>query len=429
MDLEVVKSACLLPSIMKRLEDNLLALEVKAILDIGINDNLLMDALTFNKSNVPTTMEAMVLYGVDFLNLMVLFIPYLGGSQSSIRPSYLQSNKYLTDLAQRLGISNRINARDLDKGWVPPNFFVNELGRTSHHKAKSLVDTMEAILGAALLSGGESLGIQCLISFGIWPESINAWPQILRSLSFVSCYTYEQGLNQTSLTHLEATIGYKFYYQTNVKNMMLKSSSGVLSTIVKLDELLFKFTATRFLIEKFPCLFPGFYNNQIDLFRSPDSYTVFQSLADVISGVQGVLTGVKSVYHGFIILKKLIKSVFLDSHLHFSEIHRLFHPIYASILANGFHNPCINPDKANITVARLFFQARCCGLKAVYSEPSATGEFTCRLLIHNQTYITEVGNSKTKALYQALKSFIINHPNPDFIKGLCNCKNVGSIAN
>ncbi|KAJ9063473.1 Dicer-like protein 1 [Entomophthora muscae] len=183
MALDVLHSVCLFPSILKRLEDNLIALEVKEILEMDkLQDDLLMEALTLESAELAFNLHRLQFLGESFLNLMMGFVSLLNHENIKFCYNRHAPNNCLSDLVYNLDIHRRLIGASLNRPWIPPTF--SRFNQENHFQctAKDVADVLGAILGAALLSGGEAMGIQCLISFGLWPRGVNSWPRILETL-------------------------------------------------------------------------------------------------------------------------------------------------------------------------------------------------------------------------------------------------------
>ncbi|KAI0216104.1 Dicer-like protein 1 [Massospora cicadina] len=423
MPLDVLRSAYLLPSLMKRLQDNLLALEVKAILGLTrLREDLLLEALTLEGAKLPLSMKRLEFLGDTFLNLMVNFIPLLNHEQVAINSNYHASNQCLSDLACDLGIPARLIGRPLTPSWVP-SFATSGGGEAFLCKRKRVADAMEAILGAALLSGGEALGLRCLISFGLWPERVDTWSLILRSLTSALPPKLTVLQDSLDLQALEAQIGYQFSNAVDGATLLLSNFQSGSPCMASLGSLLFKFVATRHLIGQLPAVPPSYLCQLLAHFACPNFY--YQSNAAKLTAL--ILKVAKRGRVGLQLshlqaLHQVLRAVFVDAGLYLPRLYAIFEAVYSPLLIDHLYTSDMNLNSLKAVVLRLFYLARCCGLKVNLCYcPHITDSSLCQVSIHAQLVTVGRAGTRSEALKKALAGLLVLNAEPDFIQSRCTC--------
>lgn len=424
LELDVLKAACLLPSVLKRLEDNLLALEVKDILGLEqLQVDLLMEALTLESAELPLTMHRLEFLGDAFLNLMVGFIALLNHEDVPIRHNHHASNKCLSDLVAKLGIHHRLIGAPLDQYWHPPS-----LSRRSQRFsciAKNVADVLEAILGAAVLSGGEALGIRCLISFGLWPENVSTWPCLLHSLQRSMPHLSSPQADSVALPPLEAVVGYRFSNKTDAAGMLLDTKDGPVH-FDELGGLLFNYVATRFLVAQLPLVSSYFISCQLAHFSDPKFYQESPRIREIIRWFENASGQCETTLQSgqapleLVVIHRLLRAIFVDTRLNFPSLHRIFYTVYSPIALTRIYS-LDSPKSFKLFVARAFFLARCRSMKIKYSLDYSKF-YICSLLIHENAAVIKRAKSEYAAQNQALSAFLKLLTQPGFIEARCTCR-------
>ncbi|KAI0233919.1 Dicer-like protein 1 [Massospora cicadina] len=424
MPLDVLRSAYLLPSLMKRLQDNLLALEVKAILGLTrLREDLLLEALTLEEAQLPLSMKRLEFLGDTFLNLMVSFIPLLNREEVAIISNYHASNRCLFDLACDLGIPAHLIGRPLTPSWVP-SIAKSGGGEAFPCNRKRVADAMEAILGAALLSGGEALGLRCLISFGLWPERVDAWSLILQNLISTlppKLMVLGEGLD---LQALEAQIGYQFSDAVDGATLLLSDFQNGPPCMADLGGLLFKFVATRHLVGQLPAMPPSYLCQLLAHFACPNFYHQ-SNAANLTALILEVAErcGVGLQLSHLQALHRVLRAVFVDAGLYLPRLYAIFNALYSPLLMDHLYTLDLNLNSLKVVVLRLFYLARCCGLGINFCHYSQVmNSSLCQVSIHTQLVTVGRAGTQSGALKKALAGLLVLNAEPDFIRSRCTCR-------
>ncbi|KAJ9085311.1 Dicer-like protein 1, variant 2 [Entomophthora muscae] len=322
-----IQSACLFPSILKTLERNLLALEVRSLLGIHkLQPTLIMEALTLKCARLPKNLHWLEFLGDSFLNMMVSFVAILNKEITVTRNFHL-SNQCLYDLARPLGIDLRLDGISLTNGWRPPTYPQKPQFKCT---SKNVADAMEALLGAALLSGGESTGTQCLMSFGLWPKRVDSWPILLAQLKKYPIAALPEKCQKADLQSIEKLIGYAFVDEVAALHMILNSSSTAVCP--QLGKLLFRYAGTHYLQTRFPALPTVNISKILARISKLQASSNLPQIAHIKHSIEHALKVNKGPLNFGSILSVILRVVFIDSGLSFLCLHQVFSSLYSTTL-------------------------------------------------------------------------------------------------
>ncbi|KAJ4482678.1 hypothetical protein C8R41DRAFT_922061 [Lentinula lateritia] len=276
------RTALLLPCIMRRLDDFLLVKELNAgLLSHCVSEGLLHAAISAPSAGIEYDYERLELLGDAFLKLLssiYIFVMYPEADEASMH-NYRQAiiaNKSLLRNAVAVGLPAFIQSRPFSfKGWHPPGIssrntnedFTNikanialdddhlssaseiksETGSTAADREqsprntrrsqpvqrlgdKALADVVEAIMGAALLSGGTDVALKAAKALNLPLPGIEEWSDFGQRVEKV----FEPVLVQipsSTIKAVEAVIGCQFERpQFLVQALTHISKTGVHST-------------------------------------------------------------------------------------------------------------------------------------------------------------------------------------------------------
>ncbi|RDB22674.1 Dicer-like protein 1 [Hypsizygus marmoreus] len=218
-----LRTACLLPSILRRIDDFLLVKELNAqLFDDAISEDLLLIALSAPSSGVECDYERLELLGDAFLKYMAtiyVFVMNTSASEGNLHTArqHLISNKFLFQYARRTALPSYIQSKSFaPKLWRPPNFMTpsqpqnhapgdptpgpsedqaapivvdatterQKSKKKKKNKAqddiqwlgdKAIADVAEALIGAGYMSGGRDAALKVAKALGLPLIDIDQW--------------------------------------------------------------------------------------------------------------------------------------------------------------------------------------------------------------------------------------------------------------
>ncbi|KAJ3922820.1 hypothetical protein F5877DRAFT_87971 [Lentinula edodes] len=277
------RTALLLPCIMRRLDDFLLVKELNAgLLSHCVSEGLLHAAISAPSAGIEYDYERLELLGDAFLKLLssiYIFVMYPEADEASMH-NYRQAiiaNKSLLRNAVAVGLPAFIQSRPFSfKGWHPPEIssrntnedFTNmkanigsdddNLSSASEIKSgtgstaagreqsprktrtrsqpvqrlgdKALADVVEAIMGAALLSGGTDVALKAAKALNLPLPGIEKWSDFGQRVEKVFEHVSVE-ISSSTIKAVEAVIGCRFKRpQFLVQALTHISKTGVHST-------------------------------------------------------------------------------------------------------------------------------------------------------------------------------------------------------
>ncbi|KAJ3811921.1 hypothetical protein F5876DRAFT_88014 [Lentinula aff. lateritia] len=277
------RTALLLPCIMRRLDDFLLVKELNAgLLSHCVSEELLHAALSAPSAGIEYDYERLELLGDAFLKLLssiYIFVMYPEADEASMH-NYRQAiiaNKSLLRNAVAVGLPAFIQSRPFSfKGWHPPGISLrrtnedftdmkasigsddnnlssaseikNGTGSTAEGREqsprktrtcsrpvqrlgdKALADVVEAIMGAALLSGGTDVALKAARALNLPLPGIEKWSDFGQRVEKIFEPVSVQ-ISSSTIKAVEAVIGCQFKRpQFLVQALTHISKTGVHST-------------------------------------------------------------------------------------------------------------------------------------------------------------------------------------------------------
>ncbi|KAJ9086843.1 Dicer-like protein 1 [Entomophthora muscae] len=168
MHMPTAKSCSLLPSIIMYLDGMLLADELRTGLRLEkIHLSHFLEAMTCRSRQFPYSMGRLRFLGSSFLTLMANLAALTDSTR--INPN-MSTHVCLAQAAQKLEIDRYLSLSPHSSYWRSP-FYLQAQPEPVRCDRKTLSFAVGAIVGAAIVSGGEQLGIKALISLGLWADT------------------------------------------------------------------------------------------------------------------------------------------------------------------------------------------------------------------------------------------------------------------
>ncbi|KAI0241525.1 Dicer-like protein 1 [Massospora cicadina] len=459
---DIFLAALVLPSLLSRVDALLLAGEVKQrfhLVDVG--DRHIAEALTLPSASLPQDYERLELLGDSFLKFMAtvhLYIARPKDDEGKLHCHRIRKicNKALFQKCTQFGLAQYFNWRPLDKAkWRPPNF-VNldnpeDLALTEVRLSdKCLADVMEALLGAAVASGGELAGLRCLMNLGLCFNDVATWNSIRNMYLVPKPYCSERTL--PGLGAIQETLGYKFRDPHLLYEALTHPSAQVAGRSYQrlefLGDAVLDYLVVRFLERRCPVMPPGYLTDLKGLLVDNPTLAKVSEQAglphhlvhasDPLGNVIALLAADPgprdhALWAGTVpkafsdILESVIGAVFVDSGLDLqaaaSVMRRLALPTYRDTLSAAA-SPVSRPYKHLI---RCFNLAGCRGLTLAYTTggvselgPAHAG-VGCQLYIHRRLAAVGQGASETAARNSAACSLLHRvNSDPRILDG-CEC--------
>lgn len=296
---DIGSSLSLLPSVMHRLENLLVAIELKDMLSKSFTEGTLvsaervLEALTTEKCHERFSLERLEVLGDSFLKFAVgryLFLKHEAFDEGQLtrRRSDLVNNSNLCKLA----IKNKLQGYIRDHEFDPSQFFalgrpcsvicteqtesiihsvseVNLKNAFDHHQVrcnknhqwltkKTIADVVEALVGAFIVDSGFKAAIAFLRWFGIHIEFevsqvCHAWTASSRFMSLA---------DRISIPDIEGILGHRFHHrglilQAFVHPSFNRNGGGCYQRLEYLGDAVLDYLITSYLYSVFPDLKPG----------------------------------------------------------------------------------------------------------------------------------------------------------------------------
>ncbi|RHZ72154.1 hypothetical protein Glove_245g9 [Diversispora epigaea] len=184
----VFRSALMLPAIFTRLDSQLLELELRERFELPIGDEILLVALTTPSANMEMNYERLETLGDSFLKFCVtigLYVLFPDKHEGQLHCQRIRiiCNKKLYRSAKKLRLYEYITSLPFNRrAWRPTNMVTTlddpeVLKQKKVHDLadKTLADVVEAMLGAAYLSGQYEAALKCALAMEISLEGISEW--------------------------------------------------------------------------------------------------------------------------------------------------------------------------------------------------------------------------------------------------------------
>ncbi|KAG8218739.1 hypothetical protein J3R82DRAFT_4409 [Butyriboletus roseoflavus] len=261
------RTALLLPSIMKRIEDFLIVHELNAnLFGYSIHENLLLSAISAPSAGCEVNYERLEFFGDSFLKYLAsvyVFVTNPAQHEGALHAARQRiiNNKVLMQSADQIGLPQYIQSKPFShKLWYPPNFTVDPLSLstiadpaysgdeisvtadvlqckqdsasqeedmnasnvlkkrkkklrdenvTQWLGDKTIADVTEAIIGAAYMSGGQDNAFQGAKALQVPIPLIHQWQDFRRNTPAIPS-TPSRPLRQGTIGAVEAIIGHRF---------------------------------------------------------------------------------------------------------------------------------------------------------------------------------------------------------------------------
>ncbi|CAG8634049.1 16813_t:CDS:2 [Funneliformis mosseae] len=270
----IFRSALMLPAILTRINSQLLALELRLKMDLPIRDDLLLVALTTPSANMEMNYERLETLGDSFLKFCVtirLYVMFPDKHEGQLHCQRIRiiCNKQLYRSAKKLHIYEYITSLPFNRrAWRPTNMIttVDEpemLEQLKKHGLadKTLADVIEAMLGAAYLSGNVDAALKCAAAVEVPFDDITEWDH------FHQKNKNPPRVNQKALKCVDVEKVEKICEHT-FKNKILivealthaslpNSSTSCYQRLEFLGDAILDFMTVKYLFEKYPNGTPG----------------------------------------------------------------------------------------------------------------------------------------------------------------------------
>ncbi|GBB92187.1 hypothetical protein RclHR1_01980012 [Rhizophagus clarus] len=270
----VFRSALMLPAILTRINSQLLIRELRLKLDLPVSDQLLLTAMTAPSANMEMDYERFETLGDSFLKFVVtigLYVRFPDKHEGQLHFQRIKiiCNKQLYRSAKKLHLYEYITSLSFNRrAWRPAGMIAATDGpdmleheKTHELSDKTLADVVEAILGAAYLSGKVDAAFKCAIALEVPFDEITEWDHF---------HKYNKNLPQVKSIALrsvndkkiEEICGYTFKNKILIAEALTHASlpNSVTSCYQRLEFLgdaVLDFLTVKYLFEKYPTSSPG----------------------------------------------------------------------------------------------------------------------------------------------------------------------------
>ncbi|KAE9410383.1 hypothetical protein BT96DRAFT_961824 [Gymnopus androsaceus JB14] len=260
----IFRTALLLPCIMRRLDDFLLVKELNAgLFNHCVSDELLHATLSASSAGIEYDYERLEMLGdayLKYLSSIYVFVVHPKADEGSMH-NYRQSiisNKSLLKNAVAVGLPAFIQARPLNS--LEKTLFKSKLATSddeeTHHKSymtgtsrhkrkkhhslqrfgdKAIADVAEAIMGAALLSGGTDAALKVTKALKVPLPEIEEWSDFSRKAHAPLAPVSSQ-IKGSTIKAVEAIIGSHFKQPELLIHVLSRTSkTGAESTYERLE--------------------------------------------------------------------------------------------------------------------------------------------------------------------------------------------------
>lgn len=405
---------------MKQLDANLIACDVKDQLGVErLRVDLLMESLTLEGARLPVSLHRLEHLGDTFINLMCSLNAVMKRASVAVCNNYFTTNTCLYDIAIRLGLHHQLNGTPLDASWTPPTF-PGALPIVC--KAKHIADVVEAIVGAALVSGGETTGIQCLIALGLWSRQENSWALLRHGIRQASPPMTSSKQDKDAQVG-QGLIAYRFKNLAYAVSTSLSLARQAMP-LPELGRLLLCYASTWFLVTNFPFLTSHSLHHQkqflSELLRSRSCPPIRKLQAwfnHVRKGTSPRPSKYLQVRHTKF-LSEVLCAVFVDSSFSFSQQHAVFGKVCSPFIQGSLFQRSI-PEGSFRLLTRWLFHNRCLGLE-VEVIPTTTA-VSCKLLLHGEWKASAESEKVPKALDVASEALLPPGTMARFLSPCCFC--------
>ncbi|CAG8505437.1 6855_t:CDS:2, partial [Cetraspora pellucida] len=270
----VFRSALMLPAIFTRLDSQLLALELRTRFDIPIRDDLLLEAITTPSANMEMNYERLETLGDSFLkfcvtNRLYVMFPDKHEGQLHCQRIRIICNRQLYRGARKLQLYEYITSSPFNRrAWRPANMLANiddanmlEQKKVHELADKTLADVVEAMLGAAYMSGQVDAALKCAIALEIQMEDITKWNDF-HANNKNRPRVNAKALERVNVERIEEICGHNFKNKTLIVEALTHASlpNSVTPCYQRLEFLgdaVLDFMVVKYLFEKYPDGEPG----------------------------------------------------------------------------------------------------------------------------------------------------------------------------
>ncbi|CAG8442886.1 9275_t:CDS:2 [Ambispora leptoticha] len=271
----VFRSAMLLPSIFTRINSLLLVRELRLNLELPIRDDLLLVAMTTPSANMDMNYERLETLGDSFLKFCVtiqlyVMFPDKHEGQLHCQRIHIICNRNLYRNAKKLHLYEYITSLPFNRrAWRPANMLASiddpeMLVKPKMHELadKTLADVVEALLGAAYLSGKSEAALKAAIALLIPFEGITEWSQFHPNNKNLPRAT-QKSAKTLDVEKIERICGgYVFRNKVLIAEALThaslpNSTTACYQRLEFLGDAILDFMTVKYLFEKYPDGSPG----------------------------------------------------------------------------------------------------------------------------------------------------------------------------
>ncbi|RIA97599.1 hypothetical protein C1645_813834 [Glomus cerebriforme] len=270
----VFRSALMLPALLTRINSQLLALELRLKLDLPIKDDLLLTAITTPSANMEMDYERLETLGDSFLKFCVtirLYVMFPDKHEGQLHCQRIRiiCNKQLYRSAKRLHLYEYITSLPFNRRAWRPNGMITALDgpdaleqeKTHGLADKTLADVVEAMLGAAYLSGKIDAALKCAIAVEIPFDEITEWDHFHKNNKNPP-RVKSKALKSVNIEKIEEICGYTFKNKILIAEALThaslpNSTTSCYQRLEFLGDAVLDFLTVKYLFEKYPDGTPG----------------------------------------------------------------------------------------------------------------------------------------------------------------------------
>ncbi|CAG8574135.1 14728_t:CDS:2 [Acaulospora morrowiae] len=270
----IFRSALMLPAIFTRIDSQLLTIDLRQRLELPVNDDLLLEALTTPSANMEMNYERLETLGDSVLKFFVtirLYVMFPDKHEGQLHCQRIRiiCNRELYRSAKRLHLFEHVTSLPFNRrAWRPANMLTTvddpetfEKGKVHELADKTLADVVEATLAAAYLSGGTEAALKCSIAMGVPMDDITEWNHFHlnnRNPPRVSAKT----LRKLNIEKIESICGYTFKNKILIAEALThaslpNSTTACYQRLEFLGDAVLDFLTVKYLFEKYPDGTPG----------------------------------------------------------------------------------------------------------------------------------------------------------------------------
>ncbi|RGB34312.1 hypothetical protein C1646_653906 [Rhizophagus diaphanus] len=270
----VFRSALMIPAILTRINSQLLILELRLKLDLPITDQLLLAATTTPSANMEMDYERLETLGDSFLKFVVtirLYVMFPDKHEGQLHCQRIRiiCNKQLYRSAKKLHLYEYITSLPFNRrAWRPAGMITAldgpdtvEQEKTHGLADKTLADVVEAMLGAAFLSGKLDAALKAAIALEVPFDDITEWDHFHKNNKNPP-RVKQKALKALNIEKIEEICGYTFKNKILIAEALTHASlpNSVTSCYQRLEFLgdaVLDFLTVKYLFEKYPDGKPG----------------------------------------------------------------------------------------------------------------------------------------------------------------------------